>query len=85
MSFVVGVNRYTTAYLDHSDNPKPARFSERDYGRFGSYFVKKGIKKGSSLKVSYRLVIRKGEMTQKEIEGMSGSFLMNKPSTSVSF
>ncbi len=75
MSFVVEGNRYTTAYLDHSDNPKPARFSERDYGRFGSYFVKKDIKRNASLKVKYRLVIRKSEMTQKEIEGMSDSFI----------
>jgi len=74
MSFVVGGNRYTTAYLDRPENPKPARFSERDYGRFGSYFVKKDIKKDSSLTVDYRLFIRKGEMTQKEIEEMSGLF-----------
>ncbi|MCB1092682.1 MAG: PmoA family protein, partial [Verrucomicrobiae bacterium] len=39
MSFVAGGDRYTVVYLDRPTNPKPARFSERDYGRFGSYFV----------------------------------------------
>ena len=39
MSFVLGGKRYTAAYLDHPMNPKEARFSERDYGRFGSYFA----------------------------------------------
>src|SRR5205807_770941 len=39
MSFVLGDQRYTTAYLDKPTNPKEARCSEREYGRFGSYFV----------------------------------------------
>ena len=30
MSFVVGVKRYTAAYLDMPTNPKESRFSERD-------------------------------------------------------
>ena len=38
MSFVLGGQRYTVAYLDHPNNPKEARYSERNYGRFGSYF-----------------------------------------------
>ena len=37
-SIVVGGQRYTTLYLDHPSNPKPSYYSERDYGRFGSYF-----------------------------------------------
>src|SRR5207247_2519955 len=39
MSFVLGGQRYTVADLDRPDNPKEARFSERTYGRFGSYFA----------------------------------------------
>lgn len=75
MSFVVnGDERYTTVYLDHPENPKPARFSERDYGRFGSYFVKK-ISPDSPLTVNYRLVIGKGERTAKECEALSEAFL----------
>src|SRR5581483_6029743 len=30
MSFVLGEKRYTAAYLDRPENPKEARFSERD-------------------------------------------------------
>ena len=39
ISFVLDSERFTVVYLDHPDNPKPAYYSERDYGRFGSYFV----------------------------------------------
>ncbi|MBA3480293.1 MAG: PmoA family protein, partial [Pirellulales bacterium] len=39
VSIVLGGKRYTVLYLDHRGNPKPARYSERDYARFGSYFV----------------------------------------------
>ena len=38
MSFVVGGKRYTVLRINHPDNPKEARGSERDYGRFGDYF-----------------------------------------------
>ena len=75
MSFVVGGNRFTTAYLDSPGNPKPARFSERDYGRFGSYFVSKNITAKKPLIVNYTLVIRKGEMTPDEVEQLSKTFL----------
>jgi len=73
MSFVVNGKRYTVAYLDDKGNPKPARYSERDYGRFGSYFAK-DIAKDKPLTVNYRLVLRKGEMSADEISGMSDDF-----------
>jgi hypothetical protein len=66
MSFVVRGERYTVAYLDRPENPKPAWYSERDYGRFGSYFVTE-INPDQPLTVRYRLAIRKGEMTLDEI------------------
>ena len=69
MSFLTGEDRYTVLYLDSPTNPKPARFSERDYGRFGSYFVKE-LTPESPLEVNYRLVIQKGEMTVEEIEAL---------------
>ncbi|MEO0415144.1 MAG: DUF6807 family protein [Verrucomicrobiota bacterium] len=74
MSFVLAEKRYTVAYLDHPENPKPARFSERDYGRFGSYFVKE-YSPEQPLKVKYRLVIRDGEMTAEEIAEASSEFV----------
>lgn len=75
MSFIVnGDERYTTVYLDHPDNPKPARFSERDYGRFGSYFVKE-ITPDRPLTINYRLVIGPGERTIEDCEALSATFL----------
>lgn len=69
MSFVTGGDRYTVLYIDSEDNPKPARYSERDYGRFGSYFAKE-FTSDDPLIVRYKLVIRKGEMTPEEIESL---------------
>lgn len=69
MSFVTGGNRYTVLYIDNEGNPKPARYSERNYGRFGSYFARE-FTSGNPLKVQYKLVIRKGEMTPEEIESL---------------
>jgi len=66
LSFLTGGARYTVAYIDSPKNPKPARFSERPYGRFGSYFVKE-ITPAEPLQVQYKLVIRSGEMTPEEI------------------
>ncbi|MCB1235872.1 MAG: PmoA family protein [Verrucomicrobiae bacterium] len=74
MSFVVGGKRYTTVYLDRPQNPKPARFSERDYGRFGSYFVAKATE-GAPLNVNYRLVIAPGERTMEDCDSLSAAFL----------
>ena len=38
LSFVLDGKRYTVAYLDRPTNPREARWSERNYGRFGYYF-----------------------------------------------
>jgi hypothetical protein len=78
-SVVVGGNRYTTVYMDHPDNPKPSFYSERDYGRFGSYF-KTTVKKGEDhrLNVKYRLNIKSGERTVEECAALSKEFLKSK-------
>ena len=60
MSFVLDGKRYTTVYLDRPENPKEARFSERDYGRFGSYFATT-VEAGKPLLVRYRLWIQEGQ------------------------
>ena len=73
-SVLVGGNRYTTVYLDHPRNPKPSFYSERDYGRFGSYF-KKQITPSTPLHVKYRLNITQGERTAKECNSFSAQFL----------
>jgi len=74
MSFKVADKRYTVVYLDRPENPKEARFSERDYGRFGSYFVY-DITPKTPLKVKYRIWVQEGEMTVAECENLSRGFV----------
>ena len=74
MSFVIGDVRYTVAYLDRPDNPKEARFSERDYGRFGSYFTKT-LQAGEKLNVRYRLWLQEGEMKGDDVARLSADFV----------
>jgi hypothetical protein len=80
LSFVLGETRYTAVYLDHSKNPKPARYSERDYGRFGSYFAA-DVTPDKPLVVNYRLWLQEGEMTVEEATALSRAFV--EPATAV--
>jgi hypothetical protein len=73
MSFVLGGKRYTAAYLDRPDNPKEARFSERTYGRVGSYFVRT-VTKDRPLLVRYRVWVQEGQMTPEEVAARSRAF-----------
>lgn len=74
MSFVLGDTRYTAAYLDRPSNPKEARFSERDYGRFGSYFEYE-VKKDKPLRVNYRLWLQEGQMTPEQVAKLDQEFV----------
>ena len=74
MSFVLGDKRYTVAYLDRPENPKEARFSEREYGRFGSYF-EYTIEKDKPLAVNYRLWLQEGLMKPEEVAALSADFV----------
>ncbi len=74
MSVVVGGERYTVGYLDLPTNPKEARFSERDYGRFGSYFVSEATQ-DKPLRVDYRLWVQPGETTVEEMQARSAAFV----------
>ena len=74
MSFVLGDQRYTVAYLDRPENPKEARFSERDYGRFGSYFVADATEK-KPVEVDYRLWLQDGQMTVDQVAAKSADFV----------
>lgn len=74
MCFLMNDQRYTVAYLDRPDNPKEARFSERDYGRFGSYF-QKTLEKDEKLSVRYRLWLQEGEMKGDEVARLSADFV----------
>lgn len=74
MSFVVGGKRYTAALLDRPSNPKEARYSERPYGRFGSYFVYE-LTKDHPLTVAYRFWIQDGEMEPSQIARLADDFV----------
>jgi hypothetical protein len=74
MSFVIGGKRYTCVYLDHPDNPKEARQSERAYGRVGTYF-EYDLTKDKPLNVKYRLWVQEGEVTAGECELLSKAFV----------
>lgn len=74
MSFVVGGQRYTVLRIDHPDNPKEARGSERDYGRFGDYF-EYDLTPEKPLKVKYRVWVQPGEMTVEQCRAMHKAFV----------
>jgi hypothetical protein len=73
MSFVLGGQRYTVANLDRPENPKEARFSERAYGRFGSYFPYE-LTAEKPLEVRYRFWLQEGEMTPEQVAARSAAF-----------
>jgi hypothetical protein len=74
LSFVLGDQRYTCLYIDRPDNPKEARFSERDYGRFGSYF-EFDLDDENSLEIAYRVWLQEGEMTVDEAQALANDFV----------
>lgn len=74
MSFVLGDQRYTAAMLDKPTNPKEARFSERDYGRFGSYF-EYDLTETNPLELNYRVWLQAGEMTPAQVATMDSDFV----------
>jgi len=74
MSFVLGDQRYTACYLDRPENPKEARFSERNYGRFGSYFVY-DVEKDKPLEVNYRLWLQEGELDGDQVKALDVDFV----------
>lgn len=74
MSFVLGDQRYTAAYLDHPDNPKDAIFSEREFGRFGSYFAAT-VDQDRPLFARYRFWVQDGLMTPAQVAALSQDFV----------
>lgn len=74
LSFILDEQRYTCCYLDRPDNPKEARFSERDYGRFGSYFEYE-VRKAKPLQVNYRLWLQPDEMTVDQVQRLDDDFV----------
>lgn len=74
LSFVLGEQRYTCCYIDRPENPKEARFSERDYGRIGSYF-QYDIEEDKPLELNYRIWLQEGEMEVGDVQAISDAFV----------
>jgi hypothetical protein len=73
LSIVVDDQRYTCCYLDRPENPKEARFSERDYGRFGSYFEYE-MDTNKPLLLNYRIWLQAGEMEVAQVQQLDDDF-----------
>ncbi|ODA29050.1 PmoA family protein [Planctopirus hydrillae] len=56
MTYPVNDNKYTIAYFEDPSLPKPRRFSERPYGRFGSFF-ETDLLPEEPLKMTYRILV----------------------------
>ncbi|MCA9228606.1 MAG: PmoA family protein [Planctomycetales bacterium] len=74
LSFVLDDQRYTCCYLDRPQNPKESRFSERDYGRFGSYF-EFDLSEDRPLDLNYRIWLQPGEMDVAGVSALSHDFV----------
>lgn len=72
--FFVGDQSYSACFVDHPDNPKESRFSERDYGRFGSYFESR-VESEKPLFIRYRFWLQSGAMTAAQAEALSVNFV----------
>jgi hypothetical protein len=60
MTYKVDEKRFSVEYFDNPSLPKPALFSERPYGRFGTFFKTK-IAADKPLEMKYRLVVSAGD------------------------
>lgn len=65
--------RYTTIYVPHPDNNQTTYYSERDYGRFGSFF-KTAVAKDKPLVINYRIVTGPGERTMEQVKATVASY-----------
>lgn len=74
MSFVIAENRYTVLYMDRPENPKPAEYDKRGYGRFGSFFPYE-LDDDKKLAIKYRIWVQDGEMTVEEAASLSNNFV----------
>ncbi len=74
MSFLLKDHRYTVVYVSSPKNPRPERYSERDYGRFGCYFPY-DLTEERPLLVNYRVWLQTGEMTQGQAEAIQRAFV----------
>lgn len=76
MTYEVDGQRFTAEYFEDPSLPKPSRYSERPYGRFGAFFQTK-IEPEKPLVMKYRVNVSAGatpsrEAIQKRFDGFAG-------------
>ncbi len=59
MSYEINGKRYTVTYFEDPAMPKPSKFSERPYGRFGAYF-QATVTPQQPLVLRYRVLVSTG-------------------------
>lgn len=74
MSYELKGERYTIEYFDNPNLPKPALFSERPYGRFGTFF-KTTLKADEPLQMKYRVIVGKGKPSVSDVQSRYDAFL----------
>lgn len=75
MSYPVGGEQISVEYFEAPGQPKPALYSERPYGRFGTYY-KTELSTDKPLSMKYRLVISEGMTpTRDEIQQRYDAYL----------
>lgn len=74
LSYELNGQRYTVEYFDNPNLPKPALFSERPYGRFGTFF-KTTLKADSPLEMQYRVVVARGKPSVAAVQSRCDAFL----------
>ncbi|MEX2286283.1 MAG: DUF6807 family protein [Planctomycetaceae bacterium] len=65
MTYTVDGRQYTVEYFEDPSLPKPARYSERPYGRFGAFF-KTTLEPDKPLEMRYRLFVTSGPTPSRE-------------------
>lgn len=66
MSYPVDGQTYTVQYCEDPSLPKPSRYSERPYGRFGAFF-KTELTPEKPFEMRYRFVITAGQIPSREV------------------
>lgn len=73
MYFEIDEVPFTCLRLEKAENPHPTRHSERDYGRFGSYFEYE-LTEEKPLELKIQLRLKHGEMDLQQAAAISNGF-----------
>lgn len=75
MQYEIDGKPYTVGYLEDPGVPKPSRYSERPYGRFGAFFQTK-LKPDAPLTMRYRVIVTtETDSTQQQWQQRYETFL----------